>query len=63
MLAIAFHSIGMLGKFYAEEFETAEKGILNAVRGTGATWARRFATDSGRSRFHRSSRSRSIDWR
>ena len=39
MLAIAFHSIGMLGKFYAEEFETAEKGILNAVSGTGATWS------------------------
>ncbi len=39
MLAIAFHSVGMLGKFYAEEFETAEKGILNAVGGTGATWA------------------------
>ncbi len=39
MLAIAFHSIGMLGKFYAEEFETAEPGIINAVRGTGANWA------------------------
>jgi phosphonate transport system permease protein len=38
-LAIAFHSVGMLGKFYAEEFETAEPGILNAVRGTGANWA------------------------
>ncbi|MCZ6726924.1 MAG: phosphonate ABC transporter, permease protein PhnE [Acidobacteria bacterium] len=38
MLALAFHSIGMLGKFYAEEFETAEPGILNAVSGTGATW-------------------------
>ena len=37
-LAIAFHSIGMLGKFYAEEFETAERGIVSAVRGTGATW-------------------------
>ena len=37
-LAIAFHSSGMLGKFYAEEFETAEEGILNAVRGTGAHW-------------------------
>ena len=37
-LAIAFHSIGMLGKFYAEEFETADKGIINAVSGTGATW-------------------------
>ena len=39
MLAIAFHSVGMLGKFYAEEFETAEAGVLEAVRGTGATWA------------------------
>lgn len=38
MLAIAFHSIGMLGKFYAEEFETADPGIVDAVRGTGATW-------------------------
>ena len=38
MLAIAFHSIGMLGKFYAEEFETAEQGIVDAVQGTGATW-------------------------
>ena len=37
-LAIAFHSIGMLSKFYAEEFETAEPGIINAVSGTGATW-------------------------
>ncbi len=39
MLAIAFHSVGMLSKFYAEEFETADEGILAAVRGTGATWA------------------------
>lgn len=39
MMAIAFHSVGMLGKFFAEEFETAEKGVLNAVRGTGATWS------------------------
>ena len=38
MLAIAFHSIGMLGKFYAEEFETAEQGIIDAVSGTGANW-------------------------
>ncbi len=36
-LAIAFHSVGMLGKFYAEEFETADAGILAAVAGTGAT--------------------------
>lgn len=38
LLAIAFHSVGMLSKFYAEEFETADEGILNAVSGTGATW-------------------------
>lgn len=38
LLAIAFHSVGMLGKFYAEEFETAERGIVNAVSGTGASW-------------------------
>lgn len=37
-LAIAFHSVGMLAKFYAEEFETADKGVLNAVQGTGASW-------------------------
>ena len=37
-LAIALHSVGMLGKFFAEEFETAEEGILQAVRGTGADW-------------------------
>jgi phosphonate transport system permease protein len=36
-LAIAFHSIGMLGKFYGEEFETADRGIVSAVSGTGAT--------------------------
>lgn len=36
-LAIAFHSVGMLGKFYAEEFETAQPGIVDAVSGTGAT--------------------------
>jgi len=38
-LAIAFHSAGMLGKFYAEEFETANEGVIRAVRGTGASWA------------------------
>ena len=37
MLAIAFHSTGMLAKFYAEEFETAEHGIINAIAGTGAS--------------------------
>lgn len=38
MLAIAFHSTGMLAKFYAEEFETASEGIVSAIRGTGAGW-------------------------
>jgi phosphonate transport system permease protein len=38
VLAIVFHSVGMLGKFYAEEFETADRGTINAVNGTGATW-------------------------
>ncbi len=38
-LAIAFHSVGMLAKFFAEEYETAEEGILQAVRGTGANWS------------------------
>ena len=28
----------MLAKFYAEAFETADEGILSAVRGTGASW-------------------------
>jgi phosphonate transport system permease protein len=37
-LAIAFHSVGMLAKFYAEEFETAERGIIQAVSGTGGNW-------------------------
>ncbi|MFP6598512.1 MAG: ABC transporter permease subunit, partial [Candidatus Hydrogenedentota bacterium] len=38
VLAVALHSIGMLSKFYAEEFETAEAGIVDAIRGTGASW-------------------------
>ena len=37
-LAIAFHSVGMLGKFYAEEFESANQGVIDAIRGTGAGW-------------------------
>ena len=36
VLAITFHSVGMLSKFYAEEFETASEGIIDAVKGTGA---------------------------
>ncbi|PCJ67085.1 MAG: phosphonate ABC transporter, permease protein PhnE [Candidatus Hydrogenedentota bacterium] len=38
VLAVALHSIGMLAKFYAEEFETADKDIVQAVKGTGASW-------------------------
>ncbi len=38
VLAVAVHSVGMLGKFYAEEFETANKDIVQAVKGTGASW-------------------------
>lgn len=38
VLAIAFHSTGMLGKFYAEEFETAGEGVIHAIKGTGAGW-------------------------
>ena len=38
VLAIAVHSVGMLAKFYAEEFETADKRIIDAVKGTGASW-------------------------
>lgn len=38
VLAVAIHSTGMLSKFYAEEFETADRGIVDAIRGTGASW-------------------------
>jgi len=38
MLAIAFHGTGMLGKLYADEFESVDGRILEAVRGTGAGW-------------------------
>ena len=38
VLAIAFHSTGMLAKFYAEEFETAGEGVIQAIKGTGAGW-------------------------
>lgn len=37
--AIALHSAGMLGKFYAEAFETARPGPIEAIRTTGAGWA------------------------
>lgn len=38
IIAIAVHSAGMLGKFYAEAFEAARIGPLEAIRTTGAAW-------------------------
>ena len=38
VLAVTFHSTGMLGKFYAEAFENADAGVLEALDSTGATW-------------------------
>ena len=41
VLAVAFHSTGMLGKFYAEAFENARPGPLEALDSAGATWLQR----------------------
>jgi phosphonate transport system permease protein len=38
VLAVAIHSTGMLGKFYAEAFENARPGPLEALDSAGATW-------------------------
>lgn len=38
VLAVAVHSTGMLGKFYAEAFENARRGPLEALGSAGATW-------------------------
>ena len=38
VLAVAVHSTGMLGKFYAESFEGAARGPIEALRTTGADW-------------------------
>jgi phosphonate transport system permease protein len=45
VLTVAIHSTGMLGKFYAEAFESVRPRPLEALDGTGATWAQtlRFA--------------------
>lgn len=41
VLAIAFHSTGMLGKFYAEAIENARRGPLEALDSVGASlWQR-----------------------
>lgn len=41
VLAIAVHSTGMLGKFYAEAFENADKGVFEAIDSSGASWFQR----------------------
>jgi phosphonate transport system permease protein len=37
LLALAVHSAGMLGKFYAEAIENVSKGEIEAIKSTGAT--------------------------
>lgn len=41
VLAVAFHSTGMLGKFYAEAFENARRSPVEALDSAGATWWQR----------------------
>jgi phosphonate transport system permease protein len=36
VLALGLHSVGMVGKFYAEAIEQADSGAVEAVRATGA---------------------------
>ena len=38
VLAIAIHSIGMLGKLFAEECESADPGVWEAMDSAGANW-------------------------
>lgn len=38
VLAVAVHSLGMLGKLYAEEFETSDPGVWEALDSAGANW-------------------------
>lgn len=39
VLTIAVHATGMLGKFYAEAFENANRAPLEALESVGASWA------------------------
>ena len=41
VLAVALHSTGMLGKFYAEAFENARRGPIEALDSAGASWWQR----------------------
>jgi phosphonate transport system permease protein len=38
VLAVAVHSLGMLGKLYSEEFETTDAGVWEALDSSGANW-------------------------
>jgi len=38
VLAIAIHSVGMLGKLFAEECETADPGVWEAMDSAGSNW-------------------------
>lgn len=40
ILAIALHTVGALGKLFAEVVENAEMGPWDAMRGAGANWAK-----------------------
>lgn len=42
VMAVAVHSIGMLGKLYAERIETVDRGALEALAATGASPAEIF---------------------
>ncbi len=41
VLALAVHSIGMLAKFYADAFESARQGPIEALDSAGASWLQR----------------------
>lgn len=41
VLAVFVHSTGMLGKFYAEAFENARRGPVEALDSAGASWWQR----------------------
>jgi phosphonate transport system permease protein len=42
VLAVGIHSIGMMGKLYAERIETVDKGAIEALTATGASPAEVF---------------------
>ncbi len=41
VLAVAVHSVGMLAKFYADAFESARQGPIEALDSAGANWLQR----------------------